>query len=153
LDLGLGRVLFAIALQTNRTLAQPVAFGKASNLGCPHLKKIDERQAGKRKEDALSQCNAIRLLVAAMAMLALTSVLPVPATAQVSIGISVGFPPPELPVYVQPICPGEGYIWTPGYWAWDPDYEDYYWVPGTWVLDPSPAAAPPNTIAVSFRVP
>jgi hypothetical protein len=28
---------------------------------------------------------------------------------------------------VQPICPGEGYIWTPGYWAWDGD--DYYWVP------------------------
>lgn len=80
--------------------------------------------------------NAIRLLVAAMAMLALTSVLPAPAIAQVSIGISVGFPPPELPVYVQPICPGEGYIWTPGYWAWDSDDEDYYWVPGTWVLAP-----------------
>jgi hypothetical protein len=80
--------------------------------------------------------NAIRLLIVATAMLALTSVLPAPATAQVAIGISVGFPPPELPVYVQPICPGEGYIWTPGYWAWDPDYEDYYWVPGTWVLAP-----------------
>ncbi|HLZ92681.1 MAG TPA: hypothetical protein VKQ28_13280 [Candidatus Acidoferrum sp.] len=80
--------------------------------------------------------NAIRLLTAAMAMLALTSVLPVPATAQVSIGISVGFPPPELPVYEQPICPGEGYIWTPGYWGWESDDEDYYWVPGTWVLAP-----------------
>jgi hypothetical protein len=80
--------------------------------------------------------NAIRLLVAAMSMLALTSVVPAPATAQVSIGISVGFPPPELPVYVQPICPGEGYVWTPGYWAWDPDDEDYFWVPGTWVLVP-----------------
>jgi hypothetical protein len=58
--------------------------------------------------------------------------------AQVSIGISVNFAPPELPVYEQPICPGEGYIWTPGYWAWDPDYADYYWVPGTWVLVPQP---------------
>ena len=28
---------------------------------------------------------------------------------------------------------GEGYIWTPGYWAYDYDYQDYYWVPGTWV--------------------
>ncbi len=54
--------------------------------------------------------------------------------AQVSIGISVGFPPPELPVYEQPVCPADGYIWTPGYWAWDGD--DYYWVPGTWVLAP-----------------
>src|SRR5689334_17348519 len=58
--------------------------------------------------------------------------------AQVSIGISVNFAPPELPVYEQPLCPGEGYIWTPGYWAWDPDYGDYYWVPGTWVLAPQP---------------
>ena len=56
--------------------------------------------------------------------------------AQVSIGISVGFPPPALPVYEQPICPGEGYIWTPGYWAWDREDEEYYWVPGTWVVAP-----------------
>src|SRR5260370_10432365 len=62
--------------------------------------------------------------------------LPHAASAQVSIGISVGFAPPLLPVYAQPICPGEGYIWTPGYWSWDPDDEDYYWVPGTWVLAP-----------------
>ena len=27
-------------------------------------------------------------------------------------------------------------MWTPGYWAWDPDYGDYYWVPGTWVEAP-----------------
>jgi YXWGXW repeat-containing protein len=59
-------------------------------------------------------------------------------SAQVSVGISVNFAPPELPVYEQPLCPGEGYIWTPGYWAWDPDYGDYYWVPGTWVLAPQP---------------
>src|SRR5271165_2994273 len=32
--------------------------------------------------------------------------------------------------------PGEGYIWTPGYWAYDYDYNDNYWVPGTWVLAP-----------------
>jgi hypothetical protein len=79
--------------------------------------------------------NSIRLIVAVVA-LAATSVLSAPARGQVSIGITVGFPPPELPVYEQPICPGEGYIWTPGYWAWDPDDEDYYWVPGTWVLAP-----------------
>ena len=39
-------------------------------------------------------------------------------------------------VYEQPPCPAEGYIWTPGYWAWDADDADYYWVPGTWVLAP-----------------
>lgn len=53
------------------------------------------------------------------------------------IGITVAFGPPALPVYELPPCPGDGYLWTPGYWAWDPDYE-YYWVPGTWVMAPEP---------------
>ena len=53
------------------------------------------------------------------------------SAAQVSVGVVVNFAPPELPDYEQPVCPSEGYIWTPGYWAWDGD--DYYWVPGTWV--------------------
>ena len=47
---------------------------------------------------------------------------------------SVSFGPPALPVYEQPICPGDGYLWTPGYWAYDDD--GYYWVPGTWVEAP-----------------
>ena len=50
--------------------------------------------------------------------------------------ISVTFGPPALPVYEQPLCPGDGFIWTPGYWAWSNDDGDYYWVPGTWVLAP-----------------
>ena len=50
--------------------------------------------------------------------------------------VSVSFGPPALPVYEQPLCPGDGYIWTPGYWAWDDDAGDYYWVPGTWILAP-----------------
>lgn len=43
-------------------------------------------------------------------------------------------PPPPLPVYAQPPIPEEGYLWTPGYWAWGPG--GYYWVPGTWVQPP-----------------
>ena len=54
---------------------------------------------------------------------------------QVAVGISVRIGPPALPVYAQPICPGPGYLWTPGYWAWNDD-DGYYWVPGTWVLAP-----------------
>lgn len=54
---------------------------------------------------------------------------------QVAVGISVRIGPPALPVYAQPICPGPGYIWTPGYWSWDDD-DGYYWVPGTWVVAP-----------------
>jgi hypothetical protein len=57
------------------------------------------------------------------------------AFAQISVGISVSFGPPALPVYEQPICPAEGYLWVPGYWAYDYD-DGYYWVPGTWVLAP-----------------
>ena len=43
-------------------------------------------------------------------------------------------PPPPLPDYDQPPAPGDGYIWTPGYWAWSQD--GYYWVPGAWVEAP-----------------
>ena len=58
------------------------------------------------------------------------------ASSFAQIGISVSFGPPPLPIYEQPVIPGDGYIWTPGYWAWDSDFGDYYWVPGTWVLAP-----------------
>jgi WXXGXW repeat (2 copies) len=62
--------------------------------------------------------------------------IPAPSQAQVAIGVSIRVGPPALPVYAQPICPGPGYIWTPGYWAYGPD--GYFWVPGTWVLAPEP---------------
>ncbi len=58
-------------------------------------------------------------------------------TVPVSFGaifFSVTVAPPLLPVYTQPFCPGPGYIWVPGYWAYG-DY-GYYWVPGVWVLAP-----------------
>lgn len=57
-----------------------------------------------------------------------------PAPARAAVGVSISIAPPVLPVYEQPLCPGPGYIWTPGYWAYGED--DYYWVPGTWVLPP-----------------
>jgi YXWGXW repeat-containing protein len=65
------------------------------------------------------------------------SVLLSTADAQAVIDIRVDFPPPPLPIYEQPPIPGPGYIWTPGYWAWEGS--DYYWVPGTWVLAPRPS--------------
>jgi hypothetical protein len=43
-------------------------------------------------------------------------------------------PPPPLPDYTQPPPPDDGYIWTPGYYAWGP--YGYYWVPGVWVEPP-----------------
>ena len=73
------------------------------------------------------------LLPAVLALL-----LPALTPAQVSVNISVNVPPPELPVYEQPPIPDDGYIWTPGYWAWGDDIQDYYWVPGTWIAPPEP---------------
>ena len=62
------------------------------------------------------------------------AMLAIPARSSARVGISITIAPPLLPVYVQPVCPGDGYIWTPGYWAYGDD--GYYWVPGTWVLAP-----------------
>lgn len=67
------------------------------------------------------------------ALLALV-MLAVPATSFGGVFLSVGIAPPALPVYAQPLCPGPGYMWTPGYWAYGP--AGYYWVPGTWVVAP-----------------
>jgi hypothetical protein len=72
----------------------------------------------------------LRLLVLVFVMLA------APLTSSGSIFLSVSVAPPPLPVYEQPFCPGYGYIWTPGFWAYGDD--GYFWVPGTWVLAPEP---------------
>ncbi len=73
----------------------------------------------------------IRTLLFALFVLSMSA-----ASAHAGVGIFVSIAPPPIPVYEQPICPGDGYLWTPGYWAWDDDINDYYWVPGTWVLAP-----------------
>jgi WXXGXW repeat (2 copies) len=54
--------------------------------------------------------------------------------AQIAVGVAIHVGPPALPAYTQPIGPGPGYVWTPGYWAYGD--EGYYWVPGTWVVAP-----------------
>ena len=56
--------------------------------------------------------------------------------ASAAVVFSVGIAPPPIAVFDQPPCPGDGYIWTPGYYQYG-DY-GYYWVPGAWVLPPAP---------------
>ena len=63
-------------------------------------------------------------------------VLSISAASFAQIGVAITIGPPPLPVYEQPVCPDDGYLWTPGYWAYDYDVNDYYWVPGTWVTAP-----------------
>lgn len=74
--------------------------------------------------------------LAPSSLLALSLLAPLAASAEFS--ISIGIAPPPLPVYQQPPAPGDGYLWTPGYWAWNEAGGGYYWVPGTWVLAPRP---------------
>ena len=60
--------------------------------------------------------------------------VPAPVSAQVSVGISVGYAPPPLPQYNQPYATQPNMIWQPGYWGFGP--YGYFWVPGTWVQAP-----------------
>ena len=72
----------------------------------------------------------IRTLLFGLVLLSMSAA----SFAQIGVAITIG--PPPLPVYEQPLCPDDGYLWTPGYWAYDNDVSDYYWVPGTWVMAP-----------------
>lgn len=75
-----------------------------------------------------------RAVLVSLAFAAAAAVLPSIASAGIAVDVSVGIAPPPLPVYVQSPIPAPGYIWVPGYWAWDGN--GYYWVPGTWVQPP-----------------
>ncbi len=55
-------------------------------------------------------------------------------TSHAQVNFSITVAPPVLPVYEQPLCPEDGYLWTPGYWNYDDG--GYYWVPGVWVAPP-----------------
>jgi hypothetical protein len=56
----------------------------------------------------------LALRICHFALLALAFIRPI--YSQVS--ISVSFAPPALPIYEQPPCPEDGWIWVPGFWAW-----------------------------------
>jgi hypothetical protein len=79
----------------------------------------------------MNRNKAVRWVMLAMVVLIFSAA----SFAQIGVGISVRFGPPALPVYAQPLCPGPGFMWTPGYWGWNDD-GGYYWVPGTWVMAP-----------------
>jgi WXXGXW repeat (2 copies) len=100
-------------------------------MGSAPAGQSDHIKPSTRKAINMRTLKSLRLLLVALTMLA----IPAASQAQIAVGISVHVGPPALPVYVQPVCPAPGYIWTPGYWAYGPD--GYYWVPGTWVMAPA----------------
>jgi hypothetical protein len=71
----------------------------------------------------------------ALILLLAVSFVAVKSDAQVSVGVSIRIAPPVIPVYVQPACPTDGYLWVPGYWGYGDD--GYYWVPGYWAAPPT----------------
>ena len=87
-----------------------------------------------------------RSLSAIIAAILFASV-PLAASAQVSIGLAVGFggpgwgvgfaaySPPALPAYAMPPAPYPNWQWCPGYWGWGA--YGYYWVPGYWTAPPA----------------
>ena len=72
-----------------------------------------------------------KVLKGTLAAVILAGSLAIAPAANAGVFISVGIAPPPIPVYEQPLAPGYGYIWTPGYWAWGDG--GYYWVDGAWV--------------------
>src|SRR5713226_1379725 len=66
----------------------------------------------------------VRILLITFIMLA------VPAASFGHVGVSITIAPPVLLVYSQPVCPGEGFLWTPGYWGWGEGV--YIWHAGYW---------------------
>lgn len=73
---------------------------------------------------------------APLARYALTLALWAPCAVWSQVGLTITLAPPPLPEYAQPVAPGDGYLWSPGYWSWNASQGDYFWVPGTWVLAP-----------------
>jgi hypothetical protein len=78
-------------------------------------------------------------ILACLLTVSTLSVFTIPSSAQftLSVGVTIRTAPPALPVYTQPPCPVDGYLWTPGYWAYD-EIDGYYWVPGVWIRPVQP---------------
>jgi len=119
-----------------RETKSPAGFvgNRPSPSACPKQQSLTgyAKDHRAKKELQMSFIRVIRSPLFALVVLAISAA----ACAQLSVSIS--FAPPELPVYEQPLCPGDGYLWTPGYWAYANDDYGYYWVPGTWVMAPEP---------------
>ncbi|SPE27871.1 conserved exported hypothetical protein [Candidatus Sulfopaludibacter sp. SbA3] len=56
------------------------------------------------------------------------------AFAQISIGITIGAPPPPRVVRVRPVAPGPDFFWVDGYWY--PVGAHYKWHDGYWTRPP-----------------
>jgi WXXGXW repeat (2 copies) len=72
--------------------------------------------------------NSRNAFLAAFVLVLGTAAIPAMARVSGSLDIEVGPPPPRMEI-VPP--PRHGYVWSPGYWAWDGD--DFVWRDGRWL--------------------
>ena len=70
----------------------------------------------------------MRKLAVASLLVTCTSIAPQFALARADINVTIA--PPPLREEVVP-APRHGYVWAPGYWAWD--HNKYAWRTGTWM--------------------
>ena len=72
----------------------------------------------------------LKIAVVAGLLLGATSI----GRAQVSIGVSIGAPPPPRVAYVEPPPPGPEFVFVEGYWY--PVGRHYKWHEGYWTRPP-----------------
>jgi hypothetical protein len=70
------------------------------------------------------------LLIAGLAVVALA--LPLASQARVDVDINVAPPPPRYEVVP---APRVGFVWAPGYWAWDNGHRRHVWRRGHYVRE------------------
>lgn len=72
------------------------------------------------------------LLSAALALGGLSATAPAQAAPRVDVGIGITVAPPA-PRHERRPPPRHGYVWAPGYWAWNPRLHRYVWASGRWL--------------------
>jgi hypothetical protein len=75
---------------------------------------------------------AIPFVMVALLALGGSAGWPLCATAQVSLNVIIGTPPPPVRYEVVP-QPQPGYIWAPGYWSWNG--HRHVWYKGHWEVE------------------
>src|SRR5271170_1861838 len=97
---------------------------KSLHMTGPPRSPAQQVTTGQSEEDLARK---IKMRITRLLLLTLL-ILAIPAAAFAQLVVSVAIAPPALPVYVQPMAPDAGYLWTPGYWGYAG--EGYFWVPG-----------------------
>jgi hypothetical protein len=76
------------------------------------------------------------LIAATAAVLAIASVAPTEARAQMGVEVNITAAPPPRRVEVPYASPGAAYVWHRGDWVYNPERGEHMWHPGHWVLPP-----------------